>query len=80
MQRAYSSWSPDLLRGRGGTFSRLLFGAAWLHAVVLERRTFIPQGWCKFYEITDGDLNAARDLIERMLDKGIVTVTEMDSF
>jgi dynein heavy chain 2 len=35
-----------------------VFALAWFHAVVQERRIFIPQGWCKFYEFSDSDLKA----------------------
>jgi dynein heavy chain 2 len=34
-----------------------------LHSVLQERRTFIPQGWCKWYEFCDADLKAAIDFI-----------------
>jgi hypothetical protein len=42
----------NVLRGR------TIFALAWFHAVVQERRIFIPQGWCKFYEFSDSDLKA----------------------
>jgi dynein heavy chain 2 len=31
--------------------------------VAQERRTFIPQGWTKFYEFTFADLRSAADVI-----------------
>lgn len=34
-----------------------------LHSVLQERRNFIPQGWCKFYEFGDADVKAAVDFI-----------------
>lgn len=34
-----------------------------LHSVLLERRNFIPQGWCKWYEFGDADVKAAIDFI-----------------
>ena len=34
-----------------------------LHSVLQERRNFIPQGWCKFYEFGDADVKAAIDFI-----------------
>ena len=38
--------------------ARTIFALAWFHAIVQERRIFIPQGWCKFYEFSDSDLKA----------------------
>lgn len=34
-----------------------------LHSVLQERRNFIPQGWCKWYEFGDSDVKAAIDFI-----------------
>ncbi len=47
--------------------SQLSFVLAWFHAVVQERRTFIPQGWTKFYEFSSADLRAATDVIGSMV-------------
>ena len=35
-----------------------MFVLAWFHAVVQERRKFIPHGWTKFYEFSPADLRA----------------------
>lgn len=34
-----------------------------LHSILQERRNFIPQGWCKYYEFGDADVKAAIDFI-----------------
>lgn len=34
-----------------------------LHSILQERRNFIPQGWCKFYEFGDADVKAAIDFV-----------------
>lgn len=42
---------------------RLYFLLAWLHALLQERRTYIPQGWTKFYEFSLGDLRSGAGVI-----------------
>lgn len=59
-----------MFRRKGVLYGRTMFAAAWFHAVVQERRTYIPQGWSKFYEITDSDLFASTDLINRIFAAG----------
>ena len=62
----------DILRkGNGSDTTALIraqsiFALAWFHAVVQERRTYIPQGWCKFYEFSDGDLKAGLEVLNQL--------------
>ena len=44
LQRTFDSWSSEFVtRGGNALRSQALFALAWFHAVVQERRTFIPQ-------------------------------------
>ena len=77
LQAAYSLWTPAFVRGEGGaggapaggggagssSRAQLLFLVAWFHAVVQERRTFIPQGWSKFHEFSFADLRSTADIV-----------------
>lgn len=42
---------------------KLLMSLFMLHSVLQERRNFIPQGWCKWYEFGDADIKAAIDFV-----------------
>lgn len=44
LQRTYESWSPEYITKGGNSIrAQALFALAWFHAVVQERRNFIPQ-------------------------------------
>lgn len=68
LQRTYASWSYTKLSSADQ--GRALFILAWFHALVQERRTYIPQGWAKFYEFNDSDLNAALNVLNARLSQG----------
>lgn len=36
---------------------------SWLHAILQERRKFVPQGWIKEYDWSEADLEAACELV-----------------
>ncbi|CAH8515920.1 unnamed protein product [Schistosoma mattheei] len=81
LQRTYETWPRNYIsQGNSKTRATLLACLAWFHAVVQERRTYIPQGWTKFYEFTFADLRAAADLIDRLLlkDHGQISRTTED--
>ena len=46
----------------------MYFILAWFHAIIQERRTYIPQGWSKFYEFSYGDLKAGCSIIDTIID------------
>ncbi|XP_064610087.1 cytoplasmic dynein 2 heavy chain 1-like isoform X3 [Liolophura sinensis] len=67
LQRTYESWSVDYVSKGGNVIrSQALFVLAWFHAVVQERRMYIPQGWTKFYEFSLSDLRAGADILDRL--------------
>ena len=66
LQNAYDMWDEEYITRNtpGGTArAQLLFVVAWFHAIVQERRTFIPQGWSKFHEFSYADLRSTADII-----------------
>ena len=69
LQRTLNSWSPSVFESSDNVSkAQTIFVLAWFHAIVQERRIFIPQGWCKFYEFSDSDLKAGLEALNQHLD------------
>ena len=67
LQRTLNGWSPAVLEESESVMkAQATFTLAWFHAVVQERRIFIPQGWCKFYEFSDSDLRAGLEVLDQI--------------
>lgn len=64
LQRTYSAWSPEFIAKGSPARAQLLFMLAFFHALLQERRTYIPQGWTKFYEFSFGDFRAGANVME----------------
>ncbi|KAJ3146349.1 Cytoplasmic dynein 2 heavy chain 1 [Geranomyces michiganensis] len=64
--RTYEAWSPSFIAAGPIHRAQALFALAWFHAVIQERRTYIPQGWNKFYEYSAADLRSSADVVSDM--------------
>ena len=64
--RTYSQWDASFVANGGVVRAQLLFVLAWFHAIVQERRTYIPQGWTKVYEFSGADLRSGADIIDSL--------------
>ena len=70
MERIYQQWSTDLLPNiRSPKIHQALFALAFIHAILQERRTYIPQGWSKFYEFSYSDLKVSTETLVEYLNK-----------
>jgi dynein heavy chain 1 len=49
--------------------ARLYGLLGWLHAVIQERRRYLPLGWSKQYEFNDSDAACALDVVDQWLDE-----------
>ena len=67
MQRTYLQWAAQNLTLTPAK-AQLLFVLSWFHALMQERRTYIPQGWSKFYEFSYGDLKAGESIINTLVE------------
>lgn len=70
MEKIYDNWSLDKELAVNTDASKVLFVLAWLHAVLQERRLYIPQGWTSFYEFNSSDLACAKAIINRLFTRG----------
>ncbi|GMT01207.1 hypothetical protein PENTCL1PPCAC_23381, partial [Pristionchus entomophagus] len=52
--------------GRSVLTAQTTFVAVWLHALMQERRSFIPQAWTRYYEFSTADVRMAKAIVETM--------------
>lgn len=71
IQRTYAQWGDSFTTSEDNAVAleQLLFILAWYHALSQERRTYVPQGWSKFYEFSSGDLRAGANIVKLVCDK-----------
>ena len=67
--RTYTSWGINYIEQGHAIRAQLLFILAWFHAIIQERRNFIPQGWTKFYEFSMADLRSGAAIIDNICSK-----------
>ncbi|XP_015834463.1 cytoplasmic dynein 2 heavy chain 1 [Tribolium castaneum] len=62
--RTFNSWGSRYVDKLQPTPGRIFFVLACVHAILQERRTYIPQGWSRWYEFSDTDLVTCVKLVE----------------
>ncbi|KAK7197103.1 dynein heavy chain [Novymonas esmeraldas] len=70
--RTYRGWDAAFVNEKDEQQRQLLFAAAALQAIVQERRSYVPQGWTKDYEVTAADLKSSADIVLRQSAHGDV--------
>ncbi|KAG5876642.1 hypothetical protein JTB14_012987 [Gonioctena quinquepunctata] len=62
--RTYTTFGREYVGKLGQNSAKMFFVLACLHAVLQERRKYIPQGWSKYYDFSDMDLSTCVKLVE----------------
>ena len=47
LQRTFTAWDAEVFASGSTQRAQVMFLLAWFHAIVQERRTYVPQGWTK---------------------------------
>lgn len=65
--RTLESWNQSWFGSGDVMRSQVMFVCAHFHAIMQERRTYIPQGWTKFYEFSQSDLQSACETVSMLV-------------
>lgn len=68
--RTLESWNQGWFASGPEIRSQVIFVCAHFHAIMQERRTYIPQGWTKFYEFSQSDLSSACETVSLLVKPG----------
>jgi len=68
--RTLESWNQNWFGSGPLIRSQVMFLCAHFHAIMQERRTYIPQGWTKFYEFSQSDLSSACETVSLLVKIG----------
>ncbi|XP_056634261.1 cytoplasmic dynein 2 heavy chain 1 [Diorhabda sublineata] len=62
--RTFSMFGKKYVEKQTPNSAKIFFVIACVHALLQERRKYIPQGWSKYYDFSDTDLSTTVKLVE----------------
>lgn len=65
--RTYQSLPDNYIEQSSIQKAQVIFAMSAFHAIMQERRTYIPQGWSKFYEFSQADFRTASALLDQIM-------------
>lgn len=68
IQQSLLTWNIEEIKSSSTVKVQLLFLLSLFHAIIQERRTYIPQGWSIFYEFSSSDLKIGNEIISLVLE------------
>lgn len=72
VQRVYLTLNNQEFKSYSPEKARLIYLLAYFHAILQERRIYIPQGWSKYYEFSSSDFKAGCLAIETIINQNVV--------
>eukprot|EP00736_Rhodelphis_marinus_P001173 Rmarinus@m.17616 len=70
LERTYEMWPSEVIQQLSPVAAQMYFVLAWFHAIVQERRKYIPQAWTKVYEFSTADLRSGADVLREACASG----------
>lgn len=68
LNQTFESWTggTTAVADESPVKTQATFVLAWFHALVQERRNYVPQGWLKKHEFNESDLKAALLVLDQV--------------
>lgn len=67
VERIYQSISNKEFNKFSDIRARMIYLLSYFHAILQERRTYIPQGWSKYYEFSQSDFKAGNLILDTVM-------------
>ena len=67
VERLYATLAPGQIEQLSPEEGRLMYQLTLFHAMLQERRAYIPQGWSKFYEFSLSDFKSGRLVMDTVI-------------